>query len=623
MLNSPAPASVAPNFESQTFKQESCRQTNKLIMDLQRHPRFHRLLDPASLSCGILGLAFVTALVGPPDPSSTSSQTIVPGLAGRVVAQPPLPPPMLYRKMSREKAAAYNAAVPFTVESNVPAKPFRLDVRSADYARSLECLTAAAFYEASGEGPVGEAAVAQVVLNRVRHPAFPASVCAVVYQGSTRPTGCQFTFTCDGSLLRQRNARGWMAAETIAATALTGTVLAGAGLATHYHANSVVPYWAGSLAKNAQVGAHIFYRWPGTWGRPNAFRQRYAGEPWQETQLRNASLVAHRNAPDADAGPPIAVVVNGVAKPDPLSVVDLLASGDPAHGDAKLAKASFKDEAEAEAVHAYRDFATAHPKVNLATVSTLLSGHYGEAKALGVDQLSEAMKDFAASPVYAGFVKRAQLSSAERKRFSSALLSSLRDVQAYAGVQMGTVSVTLQPALGSAVPALSQCPTERRAGPSKRIHRTGRRFSKPQVQDPLGAQLGQAAADYLRWAARAQGNGTNPVSACSSAVDQQVVAAVLSRMIALRKGEAAAQRQIAWEVRHGHGLVPLLVQRLRVFEKSRDRFVTLSGAYVALVARLPALSAQQPRIPVVQESLSSGEPTDAAAAAETHVKTGH
>ncbi len=586
-------------------------------MDLRRRARFKRLSDPATLACGILVLAFAAALVGSHQPGSTSARTIRPELADEArtaLAQPPLPPPLFYRNMSREEAAAFNAAVPFTVGSNLPAKAFSLNVRSADYARSLECLTAAAYYEASGEGPVGERAVAQVVLNRARHPAFPPSVCAVVYQGSTRPTGCQFTFTCDGSLLRKPHVHGWRAARAIAAAALTGTVFAGAGLATHYHANSVVPYWASSLAKNAQVGAHIFYRWPDAWGRPTAFRQRYAGEPWHEAQLRNASLMAHRNAPDANAGPPIAVNVNEVAKPDPLAVIDLLARGGPVPGNAKLAQAGPKKEPEA--VQAYRDYATAHPDVNLATVSALLSGRYGEAKALGVDQLAVAMKDFATSPAYAGFVKRAHLPTAESKRFSFALISTLRDIQAYTGVSMGTVVVTLQPALGSAMPSGLQCTAERRRGPSKSTHKVGRRLPQPQAQDPLGGQLGQAAADYLRWAARAEDDGGGPISACSSAVDQQVVAAVLIRMIALRKGKAAAQRQVAWEVRHGHGLVPLLAKRLRVFEASRAKVVTLAGAYDALVARLPPLPVKQLPIPVAHASYSFGQPTGAAAALE-------
>ena len=156
--------------------------------------------------------------------------------------------------------------------------------------QALECLASAVYYEAGNEGPDGERAVAQVVLNRVRHPAFPASVCAVVYQGSTRPTGCQFTFTCDGSLTRRPDAEGWKLAYRVAQAALSGAVYAPVGLATHYHADYVVPYWASSLAKNAIVGAHIFYRWAGGWGQPAAFTDTYAGREPSAAALRTAAL---------------------------------------------------------------------------------------------------------------------------------------------------------------------------------------------------------------------------------------------------------------------------------------------------------------------------------------------
>jgi hypothetical protein len=163
---------------------------------------------------------------------------------------------------------------------------------AATRARALECLTSAVYYEAGQESTDGQRAVAQVVLNRVRHPAFPASVCGVVYQGSTRPTGCQFTFTCDGSLARQPMASAWARAREVAKAALSGAVYGPAGHATHYHANYVVPYWAASLAKNAVVGAHIFYRWAGSWGRPAAFGKRYAGKEPNTRALRTAALAA-------------------------------------------------------------------------------------------------------------------------------------------------------------------------------------------------------------------------------------------------------------------------------------------------------------------------------------------
>ena len=133
-----------------------------------------------------------------------------------------------------------------------------------------------------------------MVLNRVRHPAFPNSVCGVVYEGSTRATGCQFTFTCDGSMARAPMASLWNRARKVAEAALNGYVHAPAGYATHYHANYVVPYWASSLTKTAVGGAHIFYRWAGGWGRPPAFTDRWTANEGDPKAMRLAALNAPR-----------------------------------------------------------------------------------------------------------------------------------------------------------------------------------------------------------------------------------------------------------------------------------------------------------------------------------------
>jgi hypothetical protein len=138
-------------------------------------------------------------------------------------------------------------------------------------------MTAAIYYEAAYETTDGQRAVAQVVLNRMRHPAFPKTVCGVVFQGSTRATGCQFTFTCDGALARQPTDEGWARARKVAEAALNGHVMRKVGNATHYHAAYVAPYWSPSLVKVGTIGAHIFYRWTGGAGLPPAFGGRYAG----------------------------------------------------------------------------------------------------------------------------------------------------------------------------------------------------------------------------------------------------------------------------------------------------------------------------------------------------------
>jgi hypothetical protein len=93
-------------------------------------------------------------------------------------------------------------------------------------------------------------------------------------------------------MYRQPDAEGWKRAYGIAQAALNGYVYAPVGYATHYHANYVVPYWASTLAKNAVVGAHIFYRWAGSWGQPGAFVKTYAGREPDARVLRNAALAA-------------------------------------------------------------------------------------------------------------------------------------------------------------------------------------------------------------------------------------------------------------------------------------------------------------------------------------------
>jgi len=156
------------------------------------------------------------------------------------------------------------------------ARPFRLD-NALDASRDLECLTQAVYYEARGEGRDGQRAVAQVVLNRVRHAAFPKTVCGVVFQGAARRTGCQFSFTCDGSMRGGVNRAAWNRARDIAGKALSGAVYAPVGNATHFHTTAVSPGWRGSMIRVTQVGQHLFYRFGGRSGSTGAFS--YAARP--------------------------------------------------------------------------------------------------------------------------------------------------------------------------------------------------------------------------------------------------------------------------------------------------------------------------------------------------------
>ncbi len=158
------------------------------------------------------------------------------------------------------------------------APPFAFRPQSeAARQRALRCLTQAVYYEAALEPDEGQAGVAQVILNRVRDPNYPNSVCAVVFQGAERNTGCQFTFTCDGNLARTPVPWAWERAKRVAERALAGAVAPKVGSATHYHADYVRPWWAPSLTKVSQVGAHIFYRWPGAAGGVASLSQSYSG----------------------------------------------------------------------------------------------------------------------------------------------------------------------------------------------------------------------------------------------------------------------------------------------------------------------------------------------------------
>ena len=197
-----------------------------------------------------------------------------------------------------QAAEVRNRQLHFANGAVVAASPFHaLQSAGEDRSRALQCLTQAIYYEAAAEPESGQRAVAQVVLNRVRHPAFAKTVCGVVYQRFNASV-CQFSFVCDGSLARRPVAALWNRAQRIAAAALAGQVEPDVGTATHYHADYVFPGWAPHLAKLAKIGAHIFYRWPGAWGLPRAFTGRYAGGEY--IPAFSPSQMAAINEPEID-----------------------------------------------------------------------------------------------------------------------------------------------------------------------------------------------------------------------------------------------------------------------------------------------------------------------------------
>jgi hypothetical protein len=222
------------------------------------------------------------------------------GLAPSSLALTALAPEQqAFQPISREAAIALNDAIPFSTAPIPAAAPFVLAAAGEqDRERATACLAQAIYYEAGGDTTDDQRAVAQVVLNRVRHPFFPKTVCGVVFQGSQLKTGCQFTFTCDGSMSRPPEAHAWAKARAMAADALNGAVFAPVGYATHFH----TPW----------VGGHLFYRWPGGAGAPRAFAASYAGGELDSIgggPLPGSTAMADVAPPPAPSVAPVAPVL--------------------------------------------------------------------------------------------------------------------------------------------------------------------------------------------------------------------------------------------------------------------------------------------------------------------------
>lgn len=198
---------------------------------------------------------------------------------------------------------ALNAAIPFIAGKIDPAPPYRFAGGMTDRANARDCLALVAMAEAGPSDP-GQRAVMQVVLNRARHPAFANSVCGVVFEGAERATGCQFTFTCDGSLSRHYAPASWEAARKRADQALSGYVYRPVGNATHYHTDWVFPWWSPRLQKLAQVETHLFLRWPGYWGSVASWRKgRTGAEPSFAALLARFAQGAQGEAQLAEQSP--------------------------------------------------------------------------------------------------------------------------------------------------------------------------------------------------------------------------------------------------------------------------------------------------------------------------------
>ena len=128
------------------------------------------------------------------------------------------------------------------------------------------CMAQAMYFEARNQGILGMRAVGIVINNRVRHPSYPSTVCAVIRQGrlsdgKVQLNECQFTFYCDGKPERPTDKAAWKAAKALAAAAITNNpMIDGLEKATHYHSTSVQPQWAKRFQSCKKIGAHVFYK---------------------------------------------------------------------------------------------------------------------------------------------------------------------------------------------------------------------------------------------------------------------------------------------------------------------------------------------------------------------------
>ena len=178
----------------------------------------------------------------------------------------------------------------------------------------VDCLAEAVYYEARSETANGQIAVAEVVMNRVRDPRFPKTVCAVVYQGHYRETGCQFTFTCDGSLRTKPRGEAWDRAKAVAMNVMLGLNKPITNKATHYHTDYVNPYWKAGLVETKVIGTHIFYRFPKTTAEWTTARIALEAQEQREQALPvGVDLIAIGGDEAADPAEPSAVSLVPVA----------------------------------------------------------------------------------------------------------------------------------------------------------------------------------------------------------------------------------------------------------------------------------------------------------------------
>ncbi len=224
----------------------------------------------AGLLLGAAYLVINPAKVPDPAASAPASPTAASGPVARLGAGRTLPIASAAPRTLGAQASPRSLRDRFRLAGELTravANPFQF-ASVAQTRSDQNCLAEAVYFEARGEGRDGQQAVAQVVLNRVRHPAFPKSICAVVHQRGAG--GCQFSFACSDHQAAL-NSGAWRRAETVASAALHGVVMAAVGDATHFQTARSGPF--AGLLKVAQVGAHVFYRFSGHAGAPAMFHR--------------------------------------------------------------------------------------------------------------------------------------------------------------------------------------------------------------------------------------------------------------------------------------------------------------------------------------------------------------
>lgn len=193
----------------------------------------------------------------------SSSTPTAAGIAGGASATPMQMAPVAAEPKSRSRIAKSTPGTPTDLRTVDPAEKqiYTSLIAPENMAKEQRCLAEAVYFEARSEGEQGRAAVAQVVLNRVKSGLYPNSVCGAVYQNASRHLACQFTFACEGKSLRITEPGPWRDAVRIAREVYDGTTyLAEVGASTHYHADYVRPYWARKLKKMDTIGRHVFYK---------------------------------------------------------------------------------------------------------------------------------------------------------------------------------------------------------------------------------------------------------------------------------------------------------------------------------------------------------------------------